>query len=268
MIDARAAIGTHDVLFISLDTLRYDAAQRAHERGLTPALTSLLPAGGWERRHSPATFTYAAHHAFFAGYFPTPIGDGPHERLFAARFEGSESIGARTFVFDAPDLASGLAAFGYHTICVGGVGFFNLQNPLGSALPALFDEAHWEPAMGVTSPVSTERQVERALASVAALGPMRRVFSFLNVSAIHQPNCIFLDDAGEDSVEGQIAALAYADRHLGRLVHAMRERAPVLAVICSDHGSAYGEGGRTGHRFAHEVIWDVPYAELQLKAIR
>ena len=33
-------------------------------------------------------------------------------------------------------------------------------------------------------------------------------------------------------------------------------------VICSDHGTAYGEDGYTGHRLAHPVVWDVPYAGI------
>ena len=73
MIDAAAMIGTHDVLFVTLDTLRYDVAAAALAAGRTPCLAAVLPGGAWERRHSPATFTYAAHAAFFAGFLPTPI---------------------------------------------------------------------------------------------------------------------------------------------------------------------------------------------------
>jgi hypothetical protein len=35
-------------------------------------------------------------------------------------------------------------------------------------------------------------------------------------------------------------------------------------VICSDHGTAYGEDGFAGHRLAHPVVWTVPYAEFLL----
>src|SRR5690242_1850971 len=38
MIDARSLIGTHDILLLTLDTLRYDVAQAALEQGLTPNL--------------------------------------------------------------------------------------------------------------------------------------------------------------------------------------------------------------------------------------
>src|SRR5215470_2369612 len=122
MIDARTLVGTHNVLFITLDTLRYDVAVETLRAGRTPKLAALLPAFGWEARHTPGSFTYAAHHAFFAGFLPTPTGPGPHPRLFAARFPGSESTGDHTWVFDAPDVVTALAKEGYHTVCVGGVG--------------------------------------------------------------------------------------------------------------------------------------------------
>jgi len=48
------------------------------------------------------------------------------------------------------------------------------------------------------------------------------------------------------------------------LVSAVCRRAPALVVICSDHGTAYGEDGFTGHRVAHPVVWTVPYAEFLL----
>src|SRR4029453_7157680 len=106
--------------------------------------------GAWEERHSPGNFTYAAHHAFFAGFLPTPISPGPHPRLFAARFEGSETIAPQTCVFDAPALVTGLAQRGNHTVGFGGGGFSNNQTPLGPLWPSLFAESHWSPRLGVT----------------------------------------------------------------------------------------------------------------------
>ncbi len=99
----------------------------------------------------------------FAGFLPTPAAPGQHPRLFAARFAGSETSTGSTFVFDAPDIVAGLAQIGYHTACIGGVGFFNKQTPLSRVLPGLFAESHWEPRLGVTDPRSTEHQVRLAL---------------------------------------------------------------------------------------------------------
>jgi hypothetical protein len=264
MIPVANLIGTHDVALITLDTLRYDVAREALEAGLTPNLANVLPADGWALRHSPGSFTYSAHHAFFAGFLPTPAIAGRHPRLFGARFAGSETIVEETAVFDEPDIVSGLAARGYHTICIGGVGFFNKQSALGCVLPNLFAESHWSPERGVTSSRSTQKQVELAESIMQSRPRNERVFLFLNVSAMHQPNCIFTPSARTDSKETMRAALVYTDHWLGRLFSFLGTRAPTLTIICSDHGTAYGEDGYTGHRLAHPVTWDVPYGEFIL----
>lgn len=260
MLDGNDIVGRCDVVWITLDTLRYDVAVAALDNGRTPNLAARLPGGRWERRHSPATFTYAAHHAFFAGFLPTPVAPGPHPRLFAVRFAGSETITPQTCVFDAPDLVRGFAGRGYRTVCIGGVGFFNGLNPLGRVLPGLFDEHHWSPELGVTNPDSTAHQV--ALATAIAGRTASRLFLFVNVSALHQPNRMYVPGAVHDGPDTMEAALAYVDGALPPLFEAFRARGPTLYVICSDHGTTYGEDGYRGHRVAHPVVWDVPYAEF------
>ena len=261
----RALIGSHDLLFVTLDTLRYDVAAAALAEGRTPTLARVLPGGRWERRHSPASFTYAAHHAFFAGFLPTPVTPGPHERLFAARFAGSESSGPATYVFAAADLPTALAAEGYHTVCLGGVGFFNPGSALGRVLPGLFAEAHWEPAFGVTDPGCVGAQIDRLAAIIAGLPPGRPLFTFVNVAALHQPNRHYLPGAEADSLASHAAALRYVDGELDRLFALVAGRGrPCQVIICADHGTLYGEDGHVGHRVAHEAVWTVPYADFVL----
>jgi hypothetical protein len=267
MLNANELIGTHDILLVTLDTLRYDVAREALRQGRTPNLGAILPGGRWEKRHAPGSFTYSAHQAFFAGFLPTPARPGKHPRLFALRFPGSETTTEQTCVFDAPDIVTGLAGRGYHTVCIGGVGFFNKQSPLGRVLPGLFAESDWGPDLGVTDPHSTANQVALAEDILGRLPRRQRVFLFVNVSAIHQPNCIFVEDAVADSPATQAAALAYVDRHLPRLFAALRRRAPLLGILCSDHGTAYGEDGYRGHRLGHPVVWTVPYAEFLLPEV-
>ena len=264
MIDAESLIGTHDLLLVTLDTLRFDVAEMALARGMTPNLGQYLPKGRWERRHSPGNFTFAAHQAFFAGFLPTPADPGPQPRLFAARFPGSETTDARTCVFDAGDVVAGLSQRGYHTACIGGVGFFNKLSPLGRVLPEMFAESHWSEELGVTSPHSTQKQVELACHIIDQREAGERIFMFVNISALHQPNCIFDPQATEDSPQTQAAALAYVDRHLPNLLAKMEQRAPTLCILTSDHGTAYGEDGYHGHRLSHPVVWTVPYAEFVL----
>ncbi|MFJ7263447.1 STM4013/SEN3800 family hydrolase [Streptomyces globosus] len=261
-------VGRDDLLLVTLDTLRFDVAERLAAEGRIPHLAAVLPGGRWERRHAPGSFTYASHQAMFAGFLPTPAAPGPHPRLFAARFAGSETTAGRTWVFDTPDLVSGLAAAGYHTVCVGGVGFFNKQAALGSVLPGMFAESHWEPGFGVASPTSFEQQVACAERVVAGLPAEQRLFLFVNVSAMHQPNWFHRPGARPedgDSADTHAAALEYVDRHIGRLFDAVRSRRRCFAVVCSDHGTAYGDGGYSGHRLAHEAVWTVPYAHFFLE---
>ena len=264
MINMCQLVGSHDILLMTLDTLRFDVAQTCITDGRTPFLASLLPDGTWEKRHSPATFTYAAHQAFFAGFLPTPIAPGQHPRLFAAQFPGSETTHATTYVFDAPDIVTGLAQVGYRTLCIGGVGFFNQLSPLGQALPSLFMERYWTPALGVTDPQSTAHQIELAVTCLQRIPAEQRVFLFVNISALHQPNYMYLPGATSDSWASHAAALAYVDRQLPPLFAALQQRVSTLCILCSDHGTAYGEAGYMGHRVSHPVVWTVPYAEFVL----
>ncbi|MGW1742846.1 STM4013/SEN3800 family hydrolase [Nocardia sp. NPDC001965] len=261
-------VGRDDLLLLTLDTLRYDVAVAETAAGRLPNLTAALPGGVWEQRHAPGSFTYASHQAIFAGFLPTPAAPGPHPRLFAARFAGSETTAPDTFVFDEPDLPTALTALGHRTVCVGGVGFFNNQGALGSTLPGLFAESHWEPDFSVASPVSFEAQVAYARRVIAETPDTQRLFLFLNVSALHQPNWFHLPGATResgDTRESHAAALRYVDRHIPDLFDALRARGRCFAIVCSDHGTAYGEDGYTGHRLGHESVWTVPYAHFFLE---
>ncbi len=100
---------------------------------------------------------------------------------------------------------------------------------------------------------------------VAGLPEERRLFLFVNVAALHQPNWFHRPGATReagDTRESHAAALEYVDRHIGRLLAAAGSRRPCFAIVCSDHGTAYGEDGHTGHRIGHEVVWTVPYAHF------
>ena len=264
MHDMNQIVGTQHILFLTLDTLRFDVAQRCLAENLTPNLASILPGNQWEERHTPGSFTYAAHHSFFAGFLPTPVTPDRHPRLFALRFPGSETTTSETCVLDAPDVVHGLASRGYHTLCIGGVGFFNKLTPLGCVLPDLFQESHWSPELGVTNPHSFENQIAVLDQSLAQLSRDQLVFLFVNVSAIHQPNCFYLEGSERYTLESHAAALSYVDGHLPSLFELMKNRGPTFCILCSDHGTAYGEDGYHGHRLAHPVVWTVPYAELIL----
>ena len=118
-----------------------------------------------------------------------------------------------------------------------------------------------------TDPQSTEHQVACAIRVAGDLDAAQRLFMFVNISALHPPNHIFSPGAQADSADTQLDALSYVDRHLPALFDVMRSRAEVLVILCSDHGTAYGEDGFSGHRLAHQVVWEVPYAEFVLPRV-
>lgn len=252
----------HDVLWLVLDSLRHDVAVEQWHKGLIPNFARLTGPESWEKRHTPGSFTFPAHQAFFAGFLPTPAdAQASRERLFASRFAGSETTGSGTRVFDDADVISGLRSMGYHTLCVGGVGFFNKQTALSRVLTDLFDESHWSVEFGVTCQDSPRNQFGFTAERVDALPREKPLCCFINVSALHQPNYFYCRDSGPDDLESHAAALRAVDSELHRLMAAFRRRGrPLFHITCSDHGTAYGEDGFTGHRVAVPAVWEVPYA--------
>jgi hypothetical protein len=81
MIDVNQLLGTHDVLFITLDTLRFDVAQDCLLSGRTPHLASPAQerlgaapyAGQFHLRSPPGIFRWLSPHAQGARQAPTVV---------------------------------------------------------------------------------------------------------------------------------------------------------------------------------------------------
>ncbi len=258
----KAIIGQSNILFMVLDSLRYDVAQEQFLQGKLPNFQKYLPSTGWEKRYSPGSFTYPSHKAFFAGFLPTKIGTKITPRLFATTFHGSESTAIDTFTFEENDLITALRNRGYATNCIGGVGFFNKQNKISQEFPSLFEESYWAVATGVTEKKSTEYQFKLAANWVAK--ETRKFCLFINVSAIHQPNYFYSRTANFDDTKSHAAALRYVDSQLPILMEALLKKGPCFSIICSDHGTAYGEDGHWGHRNGHSTVMEVPYVHFEI----
>ncbi len=250
------------ILFVTLDSLRYDVARAALHAGRTPHLAKLLPGGQWEERRTPGTFTLPAHMAFFSGFLPKLPQPVQPPRLWECRPPAFKTVDPATFVFDAPNLLTGLVQHGYRTVCVGGVTYFSRETPLGSVLPDLFDEDHWRPEFCSPEPDSTRHQVDEAL-SLARTYEGQPLFLFVNVSATHVPHGHYLGES-VDSWASQSAALAYADEHLGRLVTTLTAKKHWLVIVCADHGDAFGEDGYHGRGIAHPTVMNVPFAAMHI----
>jgi Sulfatase len=254
-----------DFLLITLDSLRFDVAEKLFHEGQIPNLAQCFPEG-WQKCHAPGSFTFASHQAFFAGFLPTLAQPGLHPRLFAANFAGSETTNKHTLVFDTSDIISGFKELGFLTVCIGGVGFFNQKTALGNVLPAMFEASYWDEKYGVAEKKSTKYQFEKAV-EIIETAKEQPLFLFINVSAIHQPNWFYEEEKNEekkDSLATHAAALKYVDSQLPILFSALKSKRDTFCIICSDHGTAYGEDGFFGHRLAHPTVWEVPMATFIL----
>ena len=264
MRNFKSLLGEANLLFVTLDTLRFDAAQTAWREGRLTTLQPYLGDAGWQLRHTPASFTYAAHHAFFSGFLPTPVSDPSQARLFAAQFLGSTSVDDNTFVFQEATLPEALRANGYKTLCVGGTGFFNLKNEIGSVLPRLFEDRVWSEELGVACRESAYNQCKVASGWIQENSSCPW-FTFINASAMHQPNWFYDGEDAQDTLASHTEALIAFDQALSEVISSIANtNRPCLCVLCSDHGTAYGEEGYYGHRIGHSVVWQVPYLEFWL----
>lgn len=54
-LDMNEVVGSHDILMLCFDTLRYDVSKAEEATGGTPVLNS--HGGLWEKRHAPGNFT-------------------------------------------------------------------------------------------------------------------------------------------------------------------------------------------------------------------
>ena len=266
-VDMNRIVGSHDIVFLCLDTLRYDVAMQEQENGGTPNLNRC---GGWQKRHAPGNYTFPSHMAMFIGNLPSPAEPVPlyeRERLFVARENKSlGKIHPYSFVFEGDSFIRGLEKVGYQTICLGGVGFFNKRTEINRILPGFFMESVWRTAFSCHIKESFDHQLDWLEQRLERQAPDKKVFLYINVDSIHYPNSFYLPGAKEDNVNTHAAALRYVDARLPRLFDVFGRRGDTFYIICSDHGTCYGEDGYHFHCLSHEIVYTVPYKHCTIKA--
>ena len=265
-VDMNQVVGKKDILFVCLDTLRYDAAKEEELAGKTPMLNQYGP---WERRQAPGNFTWPSHHAMFAGFLPSPYEAKnmmDQELLF---FPKQIGMGKKTpegaYGFSGATIMEGLAQDRYETWCVGGVSFFDKRSDLGKVFPGFFQKSFWNPSFGCGVKDSAKNQVDFVLKKMENVSKSQRIFLYLNVDAIHYPNYFYLEGASHDSLKSHKAALRYVDRELGRLFEEWKvKRGGAFVICCSDHGTCYGEDGCQFHGINHLKVTEIPYKHFLL----
>ncbi len=261
-IDMNEVVGKMDILFVCIDALRYDVAVKEEADGGTSNINKY---GKWEKRHAPGNFTYPSHHAMFTGFFPTPADSkdlDKREILFFPKDVGLGRVAPEgAFSFEGATFIKGLEKVGYETICIGGVSFFDKRSDIGKVFPEMFSQSYWRPNFGCSVKDSFDNQIE-CIEKVLADIEEKRVFMYVNIDAVHYPNYFYLEQGKKDSIESHAAALKYVDDRIESLLSVFKKRGSTLVILCSDHGTCYGEDGFSNHRISHEVVYTVPYKEF------
>lgn len=265
VVDMNTVIKNNHILFICLDTLRWDVAFKEQENGGTPILNRY---GKWVKSFAPGNFTYPSHHTMFIGFLPAPVearSIGDRELLFFPKDIGMGRGGpTNAFGYEGANIMEGLEKVGYRTICIGGVAFFDKRTPIGSVFPNMFRESYWRPSFGCGVKESAKNQIDFTIKLLNDAPKDEKLFVYLNLTAIHYPNAHYLEGVKRDNTETHAAALRYVDTELERLFDAFKQNRETFVIALSDHGSCYGENGFQFHGLPNDIVDTVPYKHFFL----
>ena len=264
--DMNEIVGTCHVLFVCIDSLRYDVEKAEQDRGTTPVLNRY---GAWRKCQAPGNFTYPSHQAMFAGFLPVDVGVRDMKQREKLFFSEDIGMGRRApegaFSFRGATFVEGLGQVGYETCCIGGLSFFDKRTDIGKVMPSYFKHSYWNPSFGCKVKESAANQIDFAVGKVAEVPQNCLLMMYINISAIHYPNYFYIEGSTRDSVEAHGAALRYVDGELGRLFEAFQNKGDTFVICCSDHGTCYGEDGYWYHGFNHPIVGTVPYKHFILR---
>lgn len=265
-VDMNRIVGVCDILFVCIDSLRYDVAKREQDRGGTLVLNRY---GEWRECQAPGNFTYPSHQAMFAGFFPVDAGVRKMKQRETLFFSEDTGMGRKApkgaFTFQGATFVEGLEREGYETFCIGGLSFFDKRTDIGKVMPSFFMHSYWNPSFGCKVKDSAKNQIDFAVKKRNEIPDGKLVMMYLNISAIHYPNYFYVEGEREDTVETHAAALRYVDGELERLFGVFQAKRDTFVICCSDHGTCYGEDGYLYHGFNHPLVNTVPYKHFLLR---
>lgn len=252
------------VLFITLDSCRYDTFANAH----LPNIKAVAP---FHRAQAPSHFTFGSHMAMFVGFTP-----GDHTRMesyvnpkfgkiFRMMGGADRSHGDDYFQLPGRNVVDGFKQLGYRTLGTGVMGWFNTDKETSRYLTCDFEKFFFTAKLG-----GLQRQLAWAAEQLPQAGPGQPNFLFMNVGETHVPYhypdapwqranpCIPFRETGNDAGEcrrRQTGCAEYVDSLLPGLLAAF---ADANILVCGDHGDAWGEDGLWGHCISHPKVLEVP----------
>lgn len=249
--EKQSAAAPHNVLLITVDTLRADALGFVGHRSVsTPTLDRLAAAGRiFDAAHAHCVTTLPSHASLLTGLYPYQ--------------HGVRHNGGYVLPDNASTLATRLREDGFKTAAF--VGAFPLDARFGLDRGFdVYDDEYGEQAGGEGLFSYAERAgdevVERAMSWWESQSGDRR-FLWLHLfdpHAPYDPPEPFKSQFVEDPYLGEVSAVDFFLKPwLDRFLEGREE--PTLVVFTSDHGESLGEHGEQTHGlFAYEATLAVP----------
>ena len=257
------AIDSSSVLFVTLDSCRYDTYAAAS----LPAMRSVGPL---HKAQAPSHFTFGSHAAMFAGFTPglaavaAPLINPKFAKIFKLTGAAFPGKGGEGFILEGRNIIQGFKRLGYVTLGSGAVPWFDPDTEAPRLLIDEFDEFFypgnsWSLARQLTW---IDQQLSRRSGTP--------VFLFLNIGETHVPYyyegapwdrgdnpCIPFQtiDRSADCRFRQQACLEFVDAALSSLLNRF---SCSTIVLCSDHGDCWGEEGLWEHGISHQMTLTVP----------
>ena len=258
-----------DVLFVTLDSCRFDTFASALAAGSIPNISSVAPL---HKAKSPSYFTYGSHSSFWMGFTPGVVGSNEPllnpkaGKLFRMSFSGHSSHHEDCFQLRGANIIDGFRESGYMTVGTGSVDWFDPSTDTGAVLGAPFD--HFYFAGNTWSLADQLAWIESKLTDTPDNQPR---FVFLNVGETHVPYwhqgaswqrwpspCVPFGDNNSSAEQcrfRQRSCLEWVDHQLASLLDRFCDG---TVLICADHGDCWGEDGLWEHGISHSATLTVP----------
>lgn len=251
------------VLFVTLDSCRYDAFESAR----APRMKAIGPL---YRATAPSHFTFGSHAAMFVGFTPgvanivAPYVNPKYGKIFKMSGGGFSGPSTPHVQLEGADILEGHRRAGYAVLGTGAVGWFNPDTPTGAVLSRGFDEFFFPGDQR-----SLAAQLDWAHRMIASHRD-KPIFLFMNIGETHVP--YYFEGApwdpdynpcvpfGADNDRGecerrQIACVEFVDSCLGGLIEMFSDG---TTIVCADHGDCWGEDGLWEHGIGHPKVFEVP----------
>lgn len=256
-------ISRDSVLFVTLDSCRYDTLQSA----MAPNMKRV---GAVHCAQAPSYYTYGSHSAMFVGFTPgiatvqREILNPKFGKLFKLARTGWPGRGSESYALEGSNIIEGFRKLRFSTIGSGAVGWFDPQTQTGQHLTGSFEEFFY-----CQDAVDQIGWTRGRLKNCLSTG-QRNVFVFLNLGETHVPYhyrgapwssddnpCIPFQkvDRSAECRERQRLCCEYLDGVLQPLLE-MFDGSTIL--ICGDHGDCWGEDGLWEHGISHFATLTVP----------